>query len=227
MKKFIGISFLLVLAVLGLGCTVLNFGVGAAISPPQKDVQKEQFKPESFHSIYPIKFTTKVYSNSSVKEVGMSNGFFVKEKGSDNLLHMDQNDVVVHRQNNGELNGYITHLGKSPEGIFLRFRDEQKVSIYEIDTLKFYTKERDPEYNYVTEHIGLVTDSTRQTLRNSEMENFYLGFDVYRSDVEPYFVEVKQVDKVVYRTGMGPLPYFLGGIGLLTDIIVGTLIFLL
>lgn len=225
------LSLFLALSFFFSGCTAINYGVGVALSPQMKQIQKEEYKPKG-----PIRnnYTLKVFSNSSEKEVHWANGLFIKEQRSGELHHMRTDTVIIRSKDGSYLKGEVTHIEKSPNGNILQFNNDQKLSVHKIDSIKFYSekKERPKSGDKPLTAADFLTPL--KTLPSSEIGGFYLGFDVClafdgcrQDDIEPYFVEVDQVDEVVYQTGMGLLPIYLASIGLLTDIIVGTLILVL
>lgn len=211
------------------GCTAINFGVGAIIDRPTNDVYEKQFKPVKFHSMYPIKFSGKVYSGESVREVQSCDGFFIKVDESDQMVQLAHHDLTILKKDGTKLFGTVSHLGYREQEPFLRLGDQSQVFAREIDSLQFYPVRTDSSQHFDGVYTYYpVPDTTYYAISGSEIEEFYLGFDVYRYNAEPYFIKVKEIDKVVYRKGMGPLPYFLAGVGLVADvIIIGVLILVL
>ncbi|HEX6983141.1 MAG TPA: hypothetical protein VF181_10305 [Balneolaceae bacterium] len=220
---FIGLAGILFLS----GCSVINFGIGAALEGPRKTVLKEEFHPNYMPPDHSLRYSTKVFTGLSVTEAGACDGFFIKEKQTGSLYHMAPDNVTIYKKDGSSLNGVIKYFGKNKSGLFLRF-DSKSVPFNEIEKIQFHTMDADilrlEDGSYM---LYPGTDSKRKTLHHSEIEALYLGFNVYSKDNPSYFVEVDQVEKIIYKRDMSILPYALAGVGLVIDTVAVILILIL
>lgn len=222
---------ILVVCLLGVlllsGCSVINFGIGVALDSPRKTMLEEEFDPHYMVPDHFMNYSSKIFTGSGVKKTGRCDGFFIKEKQSDSLLHIYPENVTVYKKDGSSLNGFIKYFGKNESGLYFRF-DSKTVPFSEIDKIIFYSMDAGiihHEEGYYTLHAG--ENLKRKVLHHSEIEALYLGFNVYSEDAPPVFVEVGEVEKIIYKREMSILPYALAGAGLAVDIIAGILILVL
>lgn len=220
---FIGLTGILFLS----GCSVINFGIGAALEGPRKTVLKDEFHPNYIPPVHSYRYSTKVFTDSSVIETGTCDGFFIKEKQTDSLYHIGPENVTIYKKDGSSLNGVIKYFGKNESGLFLRF-DSKRVLFDEIEKIQFNIMDTNTIRRGNRSYILYSGESSkRKTLHHLEIEALYLGFNAYSQEKPPLLIEVEQVEKIIYKRDISILPYALAGVGLAVDAIAAILILVL
>ncbi len=215
------------------GCSVINFGIGAAIDGPSDLVQQNEYKAEPVHiPHFRVKYVRLHTVDGGVREFSGASAYFVQEKGK-GFIGINPNGVEIRRKDGTSGTGFLGSYRRAKGDVSLELTDpqtydsSQTIPVSDLARIRFYPFRADTLAAYSGDHLYEPMGNREiYTLDVADIEGFYLGFFRDEAGEEPFYVQVGEVEKVVYRQPMGMTPYLLAGVGLVADVIIGIILLL-
>lgn len=215
------------------GCTVINFGAGVAVDGPSKVVQQNDYTPEPVHiPHFRVKYVRVHTVDGEVREFSGASAYFVREQNK-GFIGINPSMVEVIRKDGTVRTGFLDSYRRSNGRLSLELMDpetynrSETIPAAELERIRFHPFRADTLAPYSGDHLyEPLSNRDLYTLEAADIEGFYIGFLRQESGEEPFYVDAREVEKVVYRRPMGMTPYLLAGVGLVADMIIGIVLLL-
>ncbi len=215
MKKVLLMILLLSTAL--TACTATNFVVGYALESPHKKTYKKKFT--NGFSGNQLKWM-KVYTRDEVIETQSMIQFVIQTK-DDSLYSLAGQEVMIESEE-GSDRVYITSAGYDENGSFIGDNQGSEWYLGDIEELEFsyftYPDDENGERGFQENWVHI---------QGNNINALFLGFRGTFPGIESprkELIPIEEVEKVVFKTHtIGTGTSMLMGVGLATDLIVGTI----